>query len=340
MSRDSGRITIKDIAKYCGLSIGAVSSVLQNKQEERRLPEKTVKKVYNAVKKLGYIPDIGARRLRAARGAKAPLSIALLTTYEAPLNAISNFLFELRNVVDTTPSLNEKFDVSISLELFKAGHLAEKKSVLSGNSFNAAVIANTTAEDDEFLSRAFLPYPNVLSGRVIDGYFGVSEQGVHGKILSDLLKKSGKKKPAVLYGVPLTQLTRGRVESFVGEAGGDVVRIKASNLSEAAGYNAVCEYLAGKNRFDFLFCVTDSFAMGAYRAIREFKLRIPEDISVVSVGDYSYADYFWPSLTTVGTLNKDFAQQGSLLLVKQLMREITEPIVVETPVKTVIRDSL
>ena len=334
------RITIKDIAKYCDLSIGAVSSVLQNKQVERRLPRSTVKKVSNAVRKLGYIPDLGARRLRISNYGKTPIVMALLSSYEAPLNAITTFLFQMRNVIDSTPAISERFDVSISMEMFRAGHLREKKSVLAGNSFNAAIIANTTKEDDEFLSSAFLPYPNVLAGRRIDGYYGVVDPPSHGSEVAALFKKAGKKRLAVIYGTPMTQLTRNRVEGFVNAMNGDVIRVESPALNELSGYETVRNYLAKGVRFDGLFCVTDSFAMGAYRAIKEFGLRIPQDVGVIGIGDYSYADYFDPPLTTVGVINSEFAYQGSMLLIKQITGELKDPEIIELKVNTIERASL
>lgn len=50
---------------------------------------------------------------------------------------------------------------------------------------------------------------------------------------------------------------------------------------------------------DLIICSTDRQAMGAYRAIQERGLRIPEDISVIGFGGYDVSAILTPRLTTV-----------------------------------------
>jgi LacI family transcriptional regulator len=50
--------------------------------------------------------------------------------------------------------------------------------LLSGDLFNAALILNTIAEDDQFLSRSQLPYPVVVVNRSIPGYLSIVEEAL------------------------------------------------------------------------------------------------------------------------------------------------------------------
>lgn len=50
---------------------------------------------------------------------------------------------------------------------------------------------------------------------------------------------------------------------------------------------------------DLIICATDRQAMGAYRAIQERGLRIPEDISVIGFGGYEVSSILTPRLTTI-----------------------------------------
>ncbi|AKI97602.1 LacI family DNA-binding transcriptional regulator [Kosmotoga pacifica] len=67
----SKRITIKDIAKMSGVGVGTVSRVLNGGSVK---PE-TRKVVMNAIKKLGYTPNVSARRLAGGK----TMSILVLT---------------------------------------------------------------------------------------------------------------------------------------------------------------------------------------------------------------------------------------------------------------------
>ena len=48
-------ITMKDVAKLAGVSVGTVSRVINQKQG---IKEITLKKVQQAIDELGYIPDV------------------------------------------------------------------------------------------------------------------------------------------------------------------------------------------------------------------------------------------------------------------------------------------
>lgn len=70
--------------------------------------------------------------------------------------------------------------------------------------------------------------------------------------------------------------------------------------SPYSGYVATKELLSRENQPTAIFVANDQMALGAYRALRERGLRIPEDISVVGFDDLEESQVFFPPLTTVG----------------------------------------
>ncbi|MFV2074223.1 MAG: substrate-binding domain-containing protein, partial [Thermoanaerobaculales bacterium] len=68
----------------------------------------------------------------------------------------------------------------------------------------------------------------------------------------------------------------------------------------AGGWEVASSLLASADPPTALFCFNDQMAMGAYRAIAECGLRIPQDISVVGFDDQVLiAPWLVPSLTTM-----------------------------------------
>jgi LacI family transcriptional regulator len=66
------------------------------------------------------------------------------------------------------------------------------------------------------------------------------------------------------------------------------------------GYRATKRLLETTPRPTALFCFNDQVAMGAYRAVAECGLRIPDDLSVVGFDDQELiAAALSPGLTTV-----------------------------------------
>lgn len=82
-------------------------------------------------------------------------------------------------------------------------------------------------------------------------------------------------------------------------------------------YQKLKEALSRDNRPTAIMVSTDSMAIGAYRAISELGLRIPEDISVVSFNDQTNARYMIPPLTTVRIQTKYIGFAAVDLLVER-----------------------
>ncbi|WP_394554364.1 substrate-binding domain-containing protein [Agromyces sp. MMS24-JH15] len=83
------------------------------------------------------------------------------------------------------------------------------------------------------------------------------------------------------------------------EHGRPVPEVQQGDWSPASGYDAMRRILEAGEQPTAVFAANDQMALGAYRAIREAGLRIPEDVSVVGYDDIDEAAMFDPPLTTV-----------------------------------------
>ena len=338
-----GRVTVRNIADHAGVSIGAVSSVLNNRQVERRISPETVEKIRGAAAKLGYLPNISARRLRSGTGQKHNIVIAFVTSYEAPLSLVNHLIAELRqSVIDRGRGARGR-TFSMMIEMFPAGRLKDMPGLLTGDHFNAAIIANTTPEDDQFLSRSHLPFPVVLVNRAIPRYSCVIEDPAAGERAAEIFFRGKRRSLAVLHGSPLTQTTHGRVDGFMKavsvQLGRPACEIVADKLSESAAYDATIRFLNRGGCIDGLYTVSDSMALGAYHAIKQKGLRIPDDIAVVGVGDYDISEYWDPPLSVVGVERNKLGKEASRLLLRQLGDAGLPALRVEIPVQSVLRAS-
>ena len=336
------RTTLRNIAQYARVSIGTVSSVLNHRHVERRISNAAVQRVRAAVAHLGYIPNISARRLRSRGGTGDSIVIAFITSHEAPLNVVDHFVSALRHPAGGGGALHS-YPASILIEMFSAGHLSETPGLLTGDHFNAAIIANTVPEDDQFLQRAHLPYPVVLVNRTIPRYASVAEDPQTGTRAAGVLAQAGRRRLAVLHGRPLTQITQERVDSFIAATaallGKPAQEVVADKISTATAYDAMIEFLGKGARIDGLYAVNDALALGAYRAIKEKGLAIPQDIAVVGVGDSEIAPFLDPPLSSVGAQRDQIGREAARLLLRQLHRPETARLQVKIPVVTSLRRS-
>lgn len=339
----TARVTVREIAQLAGVTIGTVSTVLTNRHVERRIPMKTVEKVRATASHLGYLPDLGARRLRNGNSRKHEIVIAFVTSFEAPLGVVNQFLSALHRAATADADSPHGRTFSLLIEMFAADQLSELRGLLTGDHFNAALIANTTLEDDIFLERNHLPFPAVLINRSVPGYSCVDEDPSCGSQAAELLIRMKRTRLAVLHGRPLTYTPRTRVDSFLAAtnrlSGRSATVIEADTLSEAGAHAAMTKFYATHGEIDGLYTVTDSLALGAYSAIKKRGLKIPDDVSVVGVGDYETAPYFDPPLTCVGVSRDEIGERASQLLLHLLDHPGSKPAHEQIPVRAVLRES-
>jgi DNA-binding LacI/PurR family transcriptional regulator len=91
--------------------------------------------------------------------------------------------------------------------------------------------------------------------------------------------------------------------------------------SMQSGYEGALALLDSGQTFSAIVTGTDKMALGAMRALRERGVRIPEDISIVSMDNAELAAYVDPPLTTV---EFKFEKQDELV-VKYLVELIRDP---------------
>ena len=67
-----------------------------------------------------------------------------------------------------------------------------------------------------------------------------------------------------------------------------------------------------------MFIANYLMAVGFMRALRQYQLRCPEDIGIVTCDDHPWLDAFHPRLTTVNLPKYELGQEGARALIDQL----------------------
>lgn len=74
-----------------------------------------------------------------------------------------------------------------------------------------------------------------------------------------------------------------------------------------------------------IFCFNDVTAMGVYKALRELSLRIPQDVSLISVDNLVTVRHFEVPLTTFALPGQEIGRQGAELLLIRLAGDTMPP---------------
>jgi len=139
-----------------------------------------------------------------------------------------------------------------------------------------------------------------------------------GRRATERLLAAGHRRIGVINLDPDIPAAVGRLEGYreaLEQAGIelDPELIVSGHATADGGYEAACELLdrnGKEGRPTALFCLNDRMAMGAYDAIKERGLAIPQDIAVIGFDNQELiAAYLRPKLTTVAL---PFEEMGAL----------------------------
>jgi LacI family transcriptional regulator len=103
-----------------------------------------------------------------------------------------------------------------------------------------------------------------------------------------------------------------------------------------SAYESVSRALAEGLRPKALICLNDRIALGAYQALREAGLLIPDDVSVLSFDDSELAAWLRPQLTSISLPHYQLGWQA----VEKLLGPPTDPAVMRIPMPVRQRASI
>ncbi len=113
--------------------------------------------------------------------------------------------------------------------------------------------------------------------------------------------------------------------------------IYRGNFSSASGYLLTMQMLASGDYPRALFAASDSIAIGVLRALHEHQIRIPEDVSVLSINDIPTAQFTFPQLSTYRIESELMGVQAVNMLLDQVRNERQIPISMLLPATLKLR---
>lgn len=118
------------------------------------------------------------------------------------------------------------------------------------------------------------------------------------------LINKGYRNLLAIQGVPTSMPNKERLRGFVQAAAdhfeyGVRERTAGDSFSVDNGYRETMAYLSSDDRPDAIFAFSTTILLGAIKAIRELKMRVPEDVALISFDNNRFLDYLDPAITRV-----------------------------------------
>lgn len=314
--------SIKDVAKEAGVSIATVSRVLNDIDV---VNEDTKKKVVDAIKKLGYRPNIVARSLKTQRTKTIGILLPDISNQFYP--EIVRGAEDVSNIYDYNIILcNSDLDIEKEKEYLRV--LKEKMVdgvIYMSSSLNTEILELINELDLKTVLVETKDKEGLLPSVTIDNVKASYDS-------TKLLIEKGIKQIAFIGTEKESQNAWGDryvgYENAMNEAGIEIdpELVYLSSMKVKSGYEGVQKFLKQNKKFNGVVCASDDIAMGAINALRDSKLRIPEDVSVVGFNDNFAASIFYPKITTISQPTYDMGSVAMRMLIKMLnKKELEEP---------------
>lgn len=289
------RITIKDVARECGVSTQTVSRVIN---ENENVKESTRRLVKHKIEKLGYKPNLYAKNLSGRKIKNILISVRRVRGHTATIwtNILVSEIF----------LMNKEKNISLFVEQYYDDEDL-KNSLLntSGTFIDGAVIFYEKKNDKrtQILNKEKIPF--IIVGKSYSSKnIYISNDDFNSVLKGTEYLFSKNIEDIVFVTANLTPMNlerkRGIIEAYSRNGKSkDKLTIFEKMNNQKDIYDLVRKlYKKGKLPEAF-FISGDEKAIAVLKALNDTKIKIPEQISVLGMDNIPISEYFSPALTTV-----------------------------------------
>lgn len=302
--------TISDVAKEANVSVATVSRVLNNHISVR--PE-TYERVYKAIEKLSFEPNMSARNLRRNE-TRVILIVApnITNPYYAHIlsgigDAASEYGYsalifntngeETREKESLDMLKKKKADgailLSIDIDSLWLKEYADKYPIVHCSEYTKDLNIPKVSIDNYKASLDVMEYIISL------GHKRIATITSSNNYISTHERLEGYKDSLEKHGINLK-------EDYIASANAD--------YSFKSGKAAAYKLLQGENRPTAIFCISDTIALGAIIAAKELGIKVPEDLTIIGFDDVDDTTMFHPYITTISQPCYDIGREAFKIL--------------------------
>lgn len=289
------KITIKDVAQEAGVSIATVSNALNNSDV---VQPKTREHVLAVARRLNYVPNLNGKRLRTAQSRTVGLFVSSMTGDYYGNMADNMFFFCRKHGYELQIFMVDDCDADSVLEKLM-------NRIVDG----AIVFIGTLGADEKRrLRQAGLPLVFVDQEEQSDRVSSVLYESYEaGRMAAEYLLGLGHRDLMHVFGLESNYDSCQRRKGFLDALQDAGVPFRAENmlsgrLERAAAYREMRRFLSEGHRLpEAIFAANDLSAIGCMEALRQFNVRIPEDVSIIGCDDILLCGFTNPNLTTIRT---------------------------------------
>ncbi len=320
-------ITIIDVAKRAGVSLGTVSAILNSKKNVRASTRERVLRIMNA---LNYRPKGMARNLKFG-SAENIIGIIVKELNYPFFTAIAEGAKEYAR--------SKGYSLIVASSDYELENEKKFTNLFSALDIKGAIIAPViegNSEIEHLLTLKMLNYPFVLLAGIREIAANVVEIDNITAIKKAVqyLVRQGHKKIVHFTGPPQSAHTEERIDGFR-KAFSETPLVFNKEMIIRVGsdkegsYQRTLKYFGNKKRKDYptaIVCFNDLQALAVMTALKDLKIKVPDDISIVGNDDIHFAETYSVPLTTIRPPLKEIGQRAAELLIRNIESPTLLPI--------------
>ena len=308
--------TLKDIAKELGVSVSTISRVVNNKTY---VNPKTRKMVLEGLTKYNYVPNQVARSLKK----QSTKTVGILVP-----DISENFFAQIIKGIDEVLG---KHNYSIILADSNESSKKEEQylKLLYQNRIDALVLATVSKEYSALNMYFGNNIPVIFIDNIPDIEYDIDSVIINNKKASTIavnhLIENNKKDIAIIVGSPHETTGYERLEGYrraleQQKIPVDENLIKYGNYKEDTGYSCMKELIENRDSHPFtgVYIGSERMTYGAIKAIKEHKLRMPEDIALVGFDVHDKTGLITPGITSIRQPENNIGKIVADLIIKRL----------------------
>lgn len=333
--------TIYDVARETGLAPSTISKIINHKGN---YPKETIAKVFSAIERLEYVPNIKARRL-------AEKSTQTLGVCFSSVQTDSNT--HLTNVLSGISS--KAFQYGYNITLFNDRYLNSEQMLSKIHEFDGIIfpaVSSNTLDYMAFLEQKGKPFVYAGGRRLFDrkgrNFYGGYYDYIY--TVMNIFYQKGRRHlvffPLLLYSDSQKyhqQQIQSVIDKFTQEHG---LPGNFCILDEFVSENPtdlipiLNSYIHSSECPDALYFNSIAASVTAYNYLQQQGLRIPEDVAVISTGQTRLEGLeFSPPLSTIYVHAYEMGQRAVELLMNQIKPEEFPAVDNNVPYTFIERDS-
>lgn len=323
-------VSLKDIAKACGVSVATVSKSLN---DHRDIGVETKEKIRQVAKEMGYHPNAAAQALKTRR----TYNIGVLFVDDGNSGLTHDFFNHVLNSFKFTAE-EFGYDLTFISNEKRAEHSMTYLEHARYRGFDGVIIACVDFTLPEVVELVHSGIPVVTIDHIFNNRIAVLSDNVGGiEALVRHVVSKGHKKIAYIHGTP-SAVTTARLSSFYKTLEEYGIEIPDGYIKQchyrntAIAYEKTKELLSLEDRPTCIFYSDDFASIGGVNAITEAGLRIPEDISIVGYDGIEITQQMSPRLTTLQQNTELIGKKAAELLISLIEKPkstLIQPVMVE-----------